>query len=114
MTQSYNITELKNKLSLKDKKIVLFGAGDIGELANYSLNKLGFSVSFFCDNDKEKQGTKWCGIKVLSFADLIKLEKDTNIFISNNYYSSISANLKSYGFTNFYNCIELLKQTVNA
>ena len=111
MTQSYNITELKNKLSLKDKKIVLFGAGDIGELANYSLNKLGFSVSFFCDNDKEKQGTKWCGIKVLSFADLIKLEKDTNIFISNNYYSSISANLKSYGFTNFYNCIELLKQT---
>ncbi len=111
MTQSYNITELKNKLSLKDKKIVLFGAGDIGELANYSLNKLGFSVSFFCDNDKEKQGAKWCGIKVLSFADLIKLEKDTNIFISNNYYSSISANLKSYGFTNFYNCIELLKQT---
>ena len=111
MMQSYNIPELKNKLSSADQMIVLFGAGDIGELANYSLNKLGLNVSFFCDNDKDKQGTKWCGIEVLSFDQLIKLKKDTNIFISNNYSSSISANLKSCGFTNFYDCVELLDQT---
>jgi len=111
MMQSYNISELKNKLSAADQMIVLFGAGDIGELANYSLNKLGLNVSFFCDNAKDKQGNKWCGIEVLSFDQLIKLKKDTNIFISNNYSSSISANLKSCGFTNFYDCVELLDQT---
>jgi len=109
--KTYRISELKNKLSSTDQMIVLFGAGDIGELCNYSLNKLGLKVNYFCDNDKDKQGTTRYGVKVLSFEELIKLKKDTNIFISNNYYSSISAELKNHGFTNFYDCVELLNKT---
>jgi len=111
MTQNYNISEFKNKFSSTDQMIVLFGAGDIGELANYSLNKLGITVDSFCDNDKQKRGEKLCGIDVMSFDDLLKLKKDTNIFISNNYSSSIGANLKGHGFTNIYNCVELLNKT---
>ena len=109
--KTYNISELKNKLTSRGLMIVLFGAGDIGELSSYSLDKLGLKVNYFCDNDKDKQGTKRYGIKVLSFEELIKLKKDTNIFISNNYYSSISNELKSHGFTNFYDCVELLNKT---
>ena len=107
--KNYNLSELKNKLSELNQMIVLFGAGDIGELSNYSL-KIGLKVNYFVDNDKDKHGTERFGIKVLSFEELIKLKKDTNIFISNNYYSSISEELKSHGFTNFYDCVELLKQ----
>ena len=36
----YNIANLKNQLELNKNKVILFGAGDIGELSNYSLNKL--------------------------------------------------------------------------
>ena len=109
--KNYDISEIKNKLSSVDQMIVLFGAGDIGELSSYALKNLGLKVSYFCDNDKDKQGTERFGIKVLSFEELIKLKKDTNIFISNNYYSTISVELKSHGFTNFYDCVELLNKT---
>ena len=111
MTQSYNTTDFKKKFALEDQKIVLFGAGDIGELANYSFNKLGITVDSFCDNDIEKRGQKYCGIDIMSFDDLLKYEKNTNIFISNNYSSSIRPNLKSHGFTNIYDCVELLNKT---
>ena len=109
--KNYNLSELKNKLSEVNQMIALFGAGDIGELSNYSLKKIGLKVNYFIDNDKDKHGTERFGIKVLSFEELIKLKKDTNIFISNNYYSSISEELKSHGFTNFYDCVELLNNT---
>lgn len=109
--KNYDISEIKNKLSSVDQMIVLFGAGDIGELSSYALKNLGLKVNYFCDNDKDKHGTERFGIKVLSFEELIKLKKDTNIFISNNYYSTISVELKSHGFTNFYDCVELLNKT---
>jgi len=109
--KNYNLSEIKNKLSSVDQMIVLFGAGDIGELSSYALTKLGLKVNYFCDNDTDKHGTERFGIKVLSFEELIKLKKDTNIFISNNYYSTISVELKSHGFTNFYDCVELLNKT---
>ena len=47
----------------------------------------------------------------MSFEELIKLNKNSNIFISNNYYSSIGAELNKLGFTNFYDCVELLNNT---
>ena len=59
MMQSYNIPELKNKLSSADQMTVLFGAGDIGELAKYSFNKLGITVDSFCDNYKKRRGEKY-------------------------------------------------------
>ncbi len=109
--QNYNVADLRDKFSSADQKIVLFGAGDVGELTNYSLNKIGITADFFCDNDKDKQGKKHCGIDVLSFDDLLKFQKDTIIFISNNYISSISEKLKKAGFKNLYDCVELLSKT---
>ena len=107
----YNIANLKNKLELNKNKVILFGAGDIGELSNYSLNKIGIAVDFFCDNDPKKHGSKYLGVEVISIDALKKLDKDVNIFISNNYVSTISKELKKEGFNKVYNCSELLKNT---
>ena len=71
---SYNVAELKKKIDLSNNKVVLFGAGDIGELANYSLNRLGITVDFFCDNDTRKHGKKYLGIEVISPENLAKLK----------------------------------------
>ena len=75
--ENCNINHFKSQLSSNKNKMVLFGAGHLGEIALYSFNQLNIPVHFFCDNDKGKQGTEWCGIKVLSFEDLTKLKKDT-------------------------------------
>ena len=52
---NYNFANLKNQLELNKNKVILFGAGDIGELSNYSLNKLGIVVDFFCDNNNNRK-----------------------------------------------------------
>lgn len=108
---NYDIASLKKKIDLTKNKVVLFGAGDIGELTNYSLNRLGITVDFFCDNDTRKHGKKYLGIEVISPENLAKLNKSINIFISNNYVSLISTQLNNYGFKEIYNCAELLKKT---
>ena len=109
--KNYKTSELKNKLTSNGHKIILFGAGDIGELVKYALNQLGLKVDYYVDNDKDKHGKKRYGVKVLSFQELMLLNKNSNIFISNNYYSSIGAELNKLGFTNFYDCVELLNNT---
>ena len=108
---NYNFANLKNQLELNKNKVILFGAGDIGELSNYSLSKLGIVVDFFCDNNKKKHGSKYLGVEVISMDALKKLDKNVNVFISNNYVSTISKELKKEGFNKIYNCSELLKNT---
>ena len=93
----YNIANLKNQLEPNKNKVILFGAGDIGELSNYSLNKMVIVVDFFCDNDPKKHGSKYLGVEVISMDALKKLDKDANVFISNNYVSTISKELKKEG-----------------
>ena len=62
---SYKYSELKNKLK-SNNKIILFGAGDIGELVKYSLNKISVKEDFYCDNDLRKHNTDYLGTKVIS------------------------------------------------
>jgi len=106
----YNFLDLKSQLNPK-KCVVLFGAGDIGELANYALNVIGVSANYFCDNSLKKHGTKYLGIEVISPTKLIELGDDIDIFISNNYISTINSQLKKENFKNIYDCVELLKNT---
>ena len=92
---SYKYSELKNKLK-SNNKIILFGAGDIGELVKYSLNKISVKEDFYCDNDLRKHNTDYLGTKVISPKELKKFDKEnTIIFISNNYISVIIPLLKN-------------------
>ncbi|MBT6716880.1 MAG: 4Fe-4S cluster-binding domain-containing protein [Nitrospina sp.] len=91
--------------------VVLFGAGDFGELALYALKKHDIPVSFFCDSYEDKQGKLFCGIKTLSPGELSKLAPDTHVFISNNYIAQVSSLVEKMGFKNIHNCVDLLEST---
>lgn len=54
------------------KEIVIFGAGVGGEMLFNILKKNGLSekVRAFCDNNQLKQGTSYCGKKVLDPGEL--------------------------------------------
>ncbi len=50
-----NILALYDKL--KDKKVIIFGAGKSGKIAGYILNTLLITVSYYVDNDSNKWNT---------------------------------------------------------
>ena len=107
----YNIDNLINIINSNKEKVVLFGAGDFGEICLYSLKQKGINVDFFCDNSEKKQGKYKSGIKILSPEDLKKLSSKTNVFIANNYANSIVPVLEKNNFSNIYSCLELMEKT---
>jgi organic radical activating enzyme len=109
---NYNLTNIHEKLSKNSNVFVLYGAGDIGELAMYALEKLNIKVSYFCDSNKDKNGTKYFDVTVLSPDELYKLDRNINIFISNNYISVLKNQLKEKNFFNIFDCNEILQNTI--
>lgn len=55
---------MTDKAYLKDKKIVIYGAGAFGAEAAAMLCDLGFPEFAFCDRESSKHGTEYCGGKV--------------------------------------------------
>ena len=88
--------------------IVLFGAGDFGELALYALKKHDIRVNFFCDSNEKKQGKLFCGVNTISPEELAKMDPNTYVFISNHYIAQVSLVLKKMGFINIQNCVDSL------
>ena len=108
---NYNISNLKNTLKANSQKLVLYGAGDLGELTKFALDKLEIKIDFYCDSNIEKTNQNYFGIKVISPEELFKLDKNTNIFITNNYISQIKNELYEAKFINVYDCVNLLEST---
>ncbi len=50
----------------ENKKIVLFGSGELGRRTNKGLNELGVEVACYADNNKKLWGSEINGVKVLS------------------------------------------------
>ena len=109
--ENCNIQNLKNQLDAHKDRIVLFGAGHIGELALYSFKQLGIPVNYFCDNNKQKTGFKFLGIETITLKKLKEFGNEVNIFIANNNALSVNSQLKKEGFKNVYSCINLFKST---
>jgi len=107
----YNIHDLSNTLKKSNEKVVLFGAGVIGEISFYAMRQIGIDVDFFCDSSETKQGKSYFDIKTISPEELAKFKTKTNIFITNNYVSTISSQLKKKNFSNIYDCVGLLEKT---
>ena len=100
--------ELVKNLKKSDQSVVLYGAGVVGEMCAYAFKENQIKINFFCDSDKKKQSKSHAGIKILSPIELESLGKNTNIFISNNYYSFLKKELKEKGFKNIYDCSSFL------
>ena len=104
------ISEFHSKIK-KNKKIILYGAGVVGEICLFGFNQHKIKVDFFCDSDTNRTGDTFNGLKILSPTELKKLDKDTNIFITNNYYVFLKNDLNALGFKNILNCELLLNST---
>ena len=81
---TYNINNINQIIKDNGKKVVLFGAGQIGEMCLFAMTQKNINVDFFCDSMESKHGKMFGGLKIISPEDLKKLDRDTNIFISNN------------------------------
>lgn len=108
---NYNISNLKDILNSNSHTLVLYGAGDLGELTKFALENLEIKIDFYCDSNKEKIDKDYFGIKVISPEELFKLDKKINIFITNNYISQIKNELYKANFINIYDCVTLLENT---
>lgn len=86
---------------LQKEKIILVGAGDIGQKA---LNYFGRErVLFFADNNSSKWGTQLAGIPIIAVSELVSLKDDYDIVIATDrYYKAFGAQLLSLGVSQFY------------
>lgn len=83
----------------KNRKVVIFGAGDLGEEIYNALFLDGVSPSFFCDNDLSKSGKIKCGIPIIDFTELVKFHKDCIVIIASlKYLKAINKQLLESGF----------------
>ena len=74
------------------------------------LKQKNINVDFFCDSSQVKQKKLKSNIKIISPEELNTFDSKTNIFISNNYISSVVPQLKKKNFSNIYDCVELLEK----
>lgn len=92
----------------KQKKIILFGAGEVGLAA---LEVYGNAVVYFADNDPSKQGKVIAGREVLSpteMKQLLQREKLYQVVItSGSYQEEIAAQLKALGVKCFFHYLKL-------
>ena len=83
--------------TLKNKKIILFGAGNEGVCAVDILRKNGIEPLCFCDN--YKQGEK-AGLSIISTAELAKKHKDALVIITAiGYAEEVISELKRIGIS---------------
>ena len=103
--------DYKNKLNRDNQKkhLILYGAGTLGKVTLQVLKNLDVEIDFFCDSDVRKHHLKVEGKNIISPEKLVGLDKDTDIFVCNIYFSSIVPFLKKSGFTNIYNSSQLFK-----
>lgn len=93
---------------LKNKKVIIFGAGVVGQKALYKLEKQGIEVVSFCDNDENKQKEVICGIRIISAYELIQINNnDIMIIICSNFEREIKLQLVSLNIYNFISVSEI-------
>ncbi len=82
----------------KYRQIVLFGAGNmcLNYLKNYGEK---YPPLFTCDNNKDRWGEEFYGLKIHDPADLLSLPEGTGIFICNMFYREIEEQLRDMGVT---------------
>lgn len=86
-------------LMKKYEHVVLFGAGNM--CRNYLINYGDkYPPLFTCDNNKDRWGEDFFGLKIHDPEDLKDLPEGTGIFICNVYYREIEEQLRKMGITN--------------
>ena len=110
--KNLSAVELITHIKKSNGAVVLWGAGDLGELIKIALEKAGVKIDFFCDSNENKQNKNYLGIPVIAPNKLFSFEnKNTNIFISCNYIDVLKKDLDKKNFENIFHCFDLLSKT---
>ncbi|WPC41028.1 FkbM family methyltransferase [Clostridium sp. JS66] len=81
------------------EKVILFGASTLGKAA-YEILKYQYDIVVFCDNDKEKWGTLFCNILVVS-PEKLEQQYYNKIIITSIYHESIARQLCDKGINEY-------------
>jgi len=103
-----NISKFNTANFDKSKKIILFGAGNLGILTIEAFKNFNIQPDFFYDNSKNKQNNKFHNIKVLNEDEFKKIPKNSYIILCNNYIDATLDFLKLNNFKEAYDCSEIL------
>ncbi len=90
-----------------EKKIIIYGAGNYGELALGGLMKLGIKVDLFVD--KNHSGEMYHGIPVYGPECIKKYKNDIYLIASLNYFNDIVNTLINNGVENYYDIEYLIE-----
>jgi len=106
--KTYYLNTLKDIIKNNNGKVVIFGSGTLGKLSKKVFDKLGIKVDYFCDSDERKNNQLDESTQVINIESLNKLDKNTNIFISHDYFLAVMPNLEENNFKNIFTVTELL------
>ncbi len=85
--------------ALQGAPVVLFGAGGLGEELCSTLRSHGVNPVCFCDNNSSRKGSTYCGVPVISFADLKESFRESLIIVaSHKYTKAMTDQLLGSGF----------------
>lgn len=82
----------------EDKNYVIYGAGNNSYKVQKYLTLLGCGCNYIIDSNEKKWGTKWNGIPVISFKELLeKREEYQKVIIASPYYREMEQALLDIG-----------------
>lgn len=89
-------------------KLVLWGAGKIGGIVAHILKEKGIEALAFVDMLPAKQGSEFCGLKIISPEDFLRDYRDCVLVITTVGRDEVAAWLGERGFANWYDAWPLL------
>lgn len=91
-------------------KLVLWGAGKIGSITAHVLKQKGVKAIAFVDMEKKKQGTKFCGLNIISPEDFFANYKNSHLIITTVDRPGVLAQLEKNNFSNWDDAWSLLEE----
>ena len=91
----------------KDEKIVLWGAGKIGEVIAYALDQKNIKFDFFVDSASDKWNMDFCGHRVVSPEEFFENYSNETVIVSNGFPTTIDI-VKKQGIAKIYDPHSLL------
>lgn len=100
----------RTDFSLYSGNLVLWGAGKIGSITAHVLKQKGIKVLAFVDMLSSKQGTKFCGLDIISPETFFRDYANSELIITTVGRADVVPLLEEHGFTNWHDAWPLLME----
>ncbi len=99
--RTIEIDELKTKYDQNNYNVVVFGTLEFGERVKNGLEGFGIRVSYFADNNTEKQHHIFAGLDTISAKEISSL-KNPLVIIASFWYEAITEQMDALGVSEVY------------